>query len=141
MTQRYRAWDVGAKEFVTDFVLDHTGNEYQADRCEFWGDDRKITVMRSTGLKDMNGVEIYEDDVVRLMSKDYKGVEHECTYKVGIGPWSNGVMEDRLTYVGVHVKGITGPASSWYGDLTEQMADRCEVIGNIHEHPHLDQRT
>lgn len=60
----FRAWDKTNKEFVTDFVLDYLGNEYQTNKCEFWGDDRNIILMQFTGLKDKNGVKIFEMDII-----------------------------------------------------------------------------
>lgn len=63
---KFRAWSKIEEKFVDDFVIDKLGNEYQYNKCEFWGDDRQVVLMQYTGLKDENGKEIYEGDIVEL---------------------------------------------------------------------------
>lgn len=76
--------------------------------------------MQYTGLKDRNGKEIYEGDIVSF--KAYGTTQKE---KVEWGPtWK----EDQMG-------GVCCGAGFEVADLST--ADECEVIGNIYENPEL----
>jgi uncharacterized phage protein (TIGR01671 family) len=85
-------------------------------------------LMQFTGLLDKNGVEIYEGDIVRKLSGDYKlgKVVFEfgmfCFESIGCGIYAG---SDAFLHIhSLHYKGYNSN-------------NNYEVIGNIYEHPHL----
>ena len=95
-----------------------------SDGCwheKFLGDE--VILMQSTGLKDKNGVEVFDDDIVKVSNhpfqkkEDSAGIEIDGDYLIG---WS----DHSLTWLA--------------GDLLlHQLKPYIEVIGNIYENPKL----
>jgi len=110
-----------------EFYKEHGGGEawlsndgIQADTSEFFED---IALMQYTGLKDNNGVEIYEGDIITCVG-GYDWPEGndgcECPHKV--------IFEEGQWRVGC----ING-----CGGFPLYEFDINEVIGNIYENPEL----
>jgi uncharacterized phage protein (TIGR01671 family) len=75
-----------------------------------------------TGLKDKNGKEIYEGDII--LFKDYsQSVEKPPTFITSIFWWDE--------FAGFSVKNT-------HGELNFMTCDDMEVIGNIYENPELN---
>ncbi|BDS78928.1 TPA: YopX family protein [Streptococcus pneumoniae] len=137
MTPRYRAWiktekrmvfsddilaiDYENKEIVTQQVYFESGLAVERDIYCYDFDD--IELMQSTGLKDKNGKEIFEGDIVRT------------TRFLGRADEIGGFYEYEKDYVGV-VKVLEG---SWVIDTGSVAVrlwseiDESEVLGNIYE--------
>lgn len=111
---KFRAWDKKSKQFVDDFIIDRLGNEYQTNKCEFWGDDRDIVLIQYTGLKDKNGKEIYEGDVI----KNYQADINIVNFSYGCFGFQN----YHAGHIPLHIQGIN---------------EKSEIIGNIYENPEL----
>mgnify|MGYP002760781548 FL=1 len=80
--------------------------------------DDKFEVMQYTGLKDNNGKEIYEGDVVEIYLYEYASVDE--TQKITIGENKGG----RNFYRDV-------------GYLQNINSKHVEIIGNMYENPEL----
>lgn len=81
-----------------------------------------VTVMQYTGLKDKNGVEIYEGDILECLSSN--------EFCLGTA-FKNEVI---WAIDGWHAAGTTFKSFQEFLHYTDK---GCEVIGNIYEHPSL----
>ena len=131
MTPRYIAWIKTEKRmFFSDDILaiDYENEEIVTQQVYFENglpDDRfiycyktdEIELMQTTGLKDKNGKEIFEGDIVK-MSKD---VYSEPTYYEVVR----------------HRGGAYRLESKQHGCELWLRHTVCEVVGNIYENPEL----
>ncbi|HEU8008205.1 TPA: hypothetical protein VWH61_001623 [Streptococcus pneumoniae] len=137
MTPRYRAWiktekcmffsddilaiDYENKEIVTQQVYFESGLAVERDIYCYDFDD--IELMQSTGLKDKNGKEIFEGDIVRT------------TRFLGRADEIGGFYEYDKEFIGI-VKQLEG---SWVIDTGSDAVclwteiEENEIIGNIYE--------
>lgn len=118
MIPKFRAFLIEAKTMRDVVEIDFVKNMYclQVGRATIgeWFWYRDLVLMQSTGLKDKNGVEIFEGDVVEWL-------EHR------------GVVEFVLNNQQTMIIG----ASGYITDLDYSTDFNTEVIGNIHENPKI----
>ena len=130
MVPKYRCWDerVGLTEVVSiDFFRKKIKiNHWEYGNSNFFPLD-EVVLMQSTGLKDKNGVEIFEGDVVKVSD----GGNEEDSYTSVVKNYAE---------EGYPAFDIEAP-SSWYYEsnvLSTIMGgdyETIEVIGNVWENP------
>lgn len=128
MIPKFRAWDKHSqKMFANDELIIWNNNVYANDSkklsCDYlkgWSIDDEY-LMLSTGLKDKNGKEIFEGDVVRQVRT------HPTT--------ENGTITGVVTMLeGAWL--IVNDNEQLASDLWSE-TDENEIIGNVYENPEL----
>lgn len=125
---KFRAWD--KKDEVIQEV---TGIEWSIEYVEFMGGAverafEDVILMQSTGLKDKNGVEIFEGDVLRVYEIDDTLGESEYISPV-IWKDYGWLVYDTDTDIPLCLL----DRDSDFGDRDVEI----EILGNIHANPEL----
>ena len=125
---KFRVWDKNRKTFLDFYwAVDKLGRTFSIlDKYVYDEFTDEIELMQYTGLKDMNGVEIYEGDVVNVswpLSK-LKGINHAIGYSE---------VKDGHP---------VSEAIDWYEDVsrliqTHDNGGQITVVGNCFENPEL----
>ena len=125
MIPKFRAWDK-RKNVMRDVAVLHFTKNGKTNFIEYWINPtqlksyhvRNIELMQSTGLKDKNGVDVYQGDIIRCT----RGCPHEVIWLEEYGGTFFGGMP------AWYLSGLSN-GYAWTG--------REEVIGNIYENSEL----
>jgi uncharacterized phage protein (TIGR01671 family) len=109
---KFRAWDKDSCVWQRMFNITSDGRFTIGNGADY---SNKIILMQYTGLKDKNGKEIYEGDILKTRGGIIEKVE-----------WSKSQSGD----------GFGVEAVGWI-DYANTYGESVEVVGNIYENPEL----
>lgn len=138
MTPKFRAWDKTTSKLhvVNGIYCDNKKIHYIDDnRVRFVGFDNVI-IMQSTGLKDKNGKEIFEGDVLEIQG--IKMIVKFGSYKY-LEPLNKGCQSFDVMYdgLGFYVKAFNTIALDDISPFEPETLKESVVIGNRFENPEL----
>jgi len=128
---KFRAWDTQANKMIDDPPLFNESESLNHVLSQL--EDCKIILMQYTGIKDKNGVEVYEGDILTVTTDDNHLVYPDYSH------WEALNMKPPESLWGEHipVEFLGGGWCPWFinGDA---LGIGVEVIGNIYESPETD---
>lgn len=122
MTVKFRAWDGGSlsRMYSPEEVMVGNGDIWIINEDSVAGEwlvNNDLVLMQSSGMRDKNGKEIFDGDILGSIDGMLNGV---VKYNSKLGMWTN----DLLLYNNFE--------KLW------SIADSREIIGNIYENPELN---
>jgi len=129
---KFRAWDKKNKIMGNVLIIDHVGEATEGlviehKKVAYDLDFKKdYILMQYTGLKDKDGKEIYEGDIVKI-SHRYKGRKHTGAIIWNVYEWH---------VANFYFSHYDNPASA-FSEGTNNKDVKFEIIGNIYENPEL----
>ena len=120
MNPSFRAWDKETQTMLDVSLIDFKksvliGEHWEFGETNFINFD-EIELMQSTGLKDKNGKEIFEGDILTSQNYPVKGV---VEFRTDLGLWVH------------YLKGYN------YFEYLGNVAGSKEIIGNIYENQEI----
>ncbi len=122
---KFRAWDSIAKEMYLPFELADGLNDCAESHHAYGKNPDHYIYLQFTGLKDKNGKEIWEGDVVRCYTKSLSEVVYD--HEVKLPEFYREIWSSK----------IVGEDKMWLPADEGENCGGIEVIGNIYESPEL----
>lgn len=129
---KFRVWEEREKEYDTwSYILDESGNLYRNTYGALIECDKKDYIIEQyTGLKDKNGKEIYEGDIVAVKDDD---IPFALVNALTTEKWLVRFNKHRASFTMVK----STRRRNFIRTFQNTKQDDIEVIGNIHENDDL----
>lgn len=139
---KFRAWDLDNEQMY--FKGDDFGTTHDYEPLLYKMQGQNVEVMQYTGLKDTNGIEIYEGDILGFDWVYQDGKEFSMGL-TGLVQWIGGRFLVRHGYTQFDVSDINQATfeRTWREQYRQGVPDEyfklreIKVIGNIHENKEL----
>jgi len=140
---KFRAWDSDLELMMPEVDLSQALQHYK------WLGRKDLPLMQFTGLKDKNGKEIYEGDIVDILDEGFwEPICTEDEYGLDICGCTDGITRAKVCFdygsFTFEHEGDDIDMNGWasVGDGTENLHPQernpnFEIIGNIYENPEL----
>lgn len=129
---KFRAWEKNLKEIIPVYDINFIIRQINTDIA--WRKFDEVELMQYTGLKDKNGVEIYEGDIVSAESYGTAMTRHHGR-EVDSKKKTYGIRFERGSFRLYELK-----ENYWVAIIDHHVMSRANelcVIGNIYENPEL----
>lgn len=135
---KFRAWSIAYGFMMNVEMISFKANRVFHD-SEWWSD---FELMQYVGLKDINGVEIYEGDILKATCRKKVGYEENLNgYTVPIYEENHTQFwtVEHKVFNGMMGYMVYGVNRRWNQPLTKNTIRncKCEVVGNIYENKEL----
>ncbi|WP_429726201.1 YopX family protein [Bacillus paralicheniformis] len=127
---KFQAWDLDAEQMYNWESVKQLFHEHL--------EHPRVKVRQYTGLKDKNGREIYEGDVIHCVHWFFDGneIEEHFTASVGFRDGSFTLENINSRYYSDYTAEENGKGICWIGDINYCEEDY-EVIGDVYRNPEL----
>lgn len=146
---KFRAWDEKREVMHHDFQFIRSGTDgndwvvFKSDLNHDFDDAMKnphfaqqLKIMEYTGLKDKNGIEIYEADVIQLVTANYTKIKIVCKFGTVQRTLDTGWLVDITGFYFERPDGLASfPIVNNYAGKHD--LELFEVIGNVYKNPEL----